>query len=135
MNTRYVTSLLLAVAGAFLVVASQAFTAGTTAWLAFAIGIGALVLAGVPAAFRERSPLGLALDGVLAVLAAWTIVASLVFAGSTVVWLSFAEGLGIAALAVGGLTLDHVRMLRLVRGEHRTVPTPWVDEQRTPTAA
>jgi hypothetical protein len=45
----------------------------------------------------------------------WAIVASLVFTGATVRWLSFAEGLGFVLLAVGGLTLNQVRYGRVAR--------------------
>ncbi len=89
MHARYVTSVLAGVAGGFVVVASQAFVPGTAAWLAFAIGVGFLVTTAIPGLFGDRGYVGLALDGVGAVLAIWTIVASLVFNGNVVKWLSF----------------------------------------------
>jgi hypothetical protein len=115
MHARYVTSVLGGVAGGFVLVASQVFASGTTAWLAFAIAVGLLVLTTVPVLFGDRGFVGLGLDGIGAVLAIWTIVASLVFAGDTVKWLSFGEGAGFAFLAVLGLTLNEVRMARMVR--------------------
>jgi hypothetical protein len=115
MHTRYITSALLALAGGFVVASSQAFASGTTAWLAFGIGIAALVLAAAPALFREKSPVALSVDGLGAVLAIWTIVASVVFHGDTVLWLSFAEGAGFFGLALASLTLDHVRLARSAR--------------------
>ncbi len=109
MHARFVQSSVLALAGGFVVVASQAFTSGTTAWLAFAIGVAALVLATAPALARTRDRT-LALDAVTGILAVWTIVASLVFSGTLVTWLSFAEGAGFVLLALAGLTLDHVAL-------------------------
>ena len=116
----------------FIVVASQAFSPSTTAWLAFAIGIGAVALAGVPFVAGARRGV-LALDGVIGVLAVWTIVASLVFAGSLVQWLSFGEGVGFVALALAGLTVDHVL---LSRSAHRglTSATETVPTVERPTA-
>jgi cation transport ATPase len=120
MHARFAQSSVLAVAGGFIVVASQAFTTAQTAWLAFAIGAGALVLAAVPvvAGVRDRA---LVLDGIIGLLAAWTIVASLIFAGSTVLWLSFGEGAALAALGLVGLTLDH---LALSRSAHAVAGVP-----------
>jgi hypothetical protein len=115
MHARYVTSILAGVAGGFVVVASQAFASGTTAWLAFGIGVGLLALAAIPVLFGDRGIVGWALDGVWGILAVWTIVASLVFSGSVVKWLSFGEGAGFVALAVLGLTLNQVRLARRLR--------------------
>jgi hypothetical protein len=39
-------------------------------------------------------------------------VASLIFTGDTVRWLSFSEAAGFVALAVAGLTLNQVRLAR-----------------------
>ena len=115
MHARFVQSSVLAVAGGFVVVASQAFSNATTAWLAFAIGAGAIVLAAVPLAAGIRGPV-LSFDGVIAAFGVWTVVASLAFTGTTVQWLSFGEGAVLAALAVIGLTLDHLVLSRSARG-------------------
>src|ERR1700683_5298914 len=110
MYTRYVSSVISGLLGGIVVVASQAFLSGTTAWLAFALGIGLLILAPLPALFGDRGMVGLALDGVSSLLAIWTIIASLVFSGDVVKWLSFGEGVGFVVLAVGSLTLNEVRL-------------------------
>jgi hypothetical protein len=136
-TTRFVSSLVLGVLGGFVVVASQVFAPATVAWLAFALGIVALALVGLPALAGERSIPVLAADTAVGLLAAWTIVASLVFAGSTVVWLSFAEALGLVGAALGGLILTYVRLYRA-----STVATGLdlrgaasLDSRRTPVAA
>ena len=110
MYARYVTSLVGGLFGGFVIVASQAFASGTTAWLAFAFGVGLLILAPLPALWGDRAIVGSALDVVSGLLAIWTIVASLVFSGDVVKWLSFGEGAGFVLLAVGGLTLNEVRL-------------------------
>jgi hypothetical protein len=112
MYARYVTSVISGLLGGLVVVASQAFLSGTTAWLAFALGVGLLILAPLPALFGDRGIVGWVLDGVTSLLAIWTIIASLVFSGDVVKWLSFGEGAGFVLLALGGLTLNEVRLAR-----------------------
>jgi hypothetical protein len=144
MHARYVTSVLAGLAGGFVVVASQVFVPGTAAWIAFGIGVGLLLAATVPVLFGDRGIVGLALDGIGAVLAIWTIVASLVFTGNVVKWLSFGEGAAFVALAVGGLTLNQVRLARRIASlapaaGQSTAPalasTPASDGVRTSVAA
>lgn len=114
MHARFLTALVLGPVGAFLVVASQVFASATTAWIAFGIGIGALVFATVPALFGDRSSYGLTLDVFLGLLAAWTIVASLVYTGSTLTWLALGEGAAFVAVSAAGLVLNEVRWSRTV---------------------
>lgn len=135
MHARFAQSSALVLAGAFLVVASQVFVPATTAWLAFAIGVGSLLAAAVPFALGARSRT-LALDGLLAVLAGWTVVASLIFAGTTVQWLSFAEGAAFAAVGVAGLAADHLLLTRQVRQLSATATPETVPAaERRPVAA
>jgi hypothetical protein len=145
MHARYVTSVLAGLAGGILVVFSQALATDATAWVAFGLGIVLMVLAAIPTLFRDRHIVGIGLDGLTAGLGAWTIVASLVFAGSTVEWLTFAEGVGFVLLSVLGLTLNQVLLARRV---YHAVPLPatgsapiasrvstGADEVRSPVAA
>lgn len=135
MHARFAQSSALVLAGAFLVVASQVFVPATTAWIAFAIGVGSLLAAAAPFALGTRSRT-LALDGLLAVLAGWTVVASLIFAGTTVQWLSFAEGAAFVAVAVAGLTADHLLLTREVRQLSATSAAGTVPAaERRPVAA
>jgi hypothetical protein len=119
MHTRFLTSVVAALAGGVLVASSLAFAAGTTAWLGFGIGLGLMVLSVVPALFGERRPFGLLLDGAAGALAIWTVIAGVVFSGDVVKWLSFGEGAAFVALAFGGLALNQVR---LARGSHIHTP-------------
>jgi hypothetical protein len=114
MHTRFVNAVITGVAGGFLVTASQAFVTGTTAWLAFAFGIGLLVAAAIPVVFGDRDRAGLVVDGVSGLLAVWTVVASVVFSGDVVKWLSFSEGAGFVLLALASLTVNQVRLTRRV---------------------
>ena len=93
--TRYLSNLALTIAAGFLVVAEFAFALSTAAWLTFALAIGFvaisgfMLIAGRQVAQRTIGALGL-------VIGAWTIVASLVFAPATVMWLGFASAVALA---------------------------------------
>lgn len=113
MNSRYVTNVALILGGAFLVVTSQAFGVSIFQWLM--LGIGALaVLASGAAVERSRGRVQRGLDGTIGLLGAWTIVASLVFAGSVVTWLGFASGATLFALGLIGLTFHELSTERVV---------------------
>jgi len=113
MNSRYLTNSALVLAGAFLVVASQAFGVSIFEWIMLGIGALAVVMAGA-AVLRSRGRVQRSLDGTIGVLGAWTVVASLVFAGATVTWLGFASGIGLVAIGLVGLTLHELSTERVV---------------------
>lgn len=123
MNSRYITNVSLAVAGGFLVVVSQVFAAPTFEWLMFGIGILAVLIGGA-VGLSSRGLTQRALDAATGVLGAWTIVASLVFAGSTMTALGFASGLAFVALALAGLTVHELLTERVVHSieVHATAP-------------
>ncbi len=136
MSIRYFSNLALALAAGFLVVATMAFSPAVAAALTFAIGIGATV-AGVFISLVRPTLAQRIVGGLVVPLGAWTIVASLVFAPATVVWLGFAAALGWVGLAVAGLTAHELGTERVVHSlevapqrERETAPTT-----RIPTAA
>ena len=76
MRIRYLSYLTLGVVAAFLVVATVAFDASTVVALAFGLGIAMLVVsAGLAVRYREDLP-SLVIGGGIAVVSAWTILAS-----------------------------------------------------------
>jgi hypothetical protein len=113
MSSRYLTNIGLAIMGGFLVVASQVWSPSVFMWLMFGGGVVAVTLA-ASIALRGRGLSQRALDGIIGVLGAWTIVASLVFGGTVVTWLGFASGAAFVALAVTGLTLHELITERVV---------------------
>jgi hypothetical protein len=117
MSIRYLYTIVLGVAAGFLVVATQAFAAPTVAWLTFAIAVGATTL-GMGMLFVGSGLVHRALAGAGVALGIWTVVASLVFAPATVVWLGFASALAFAGLALIGLTLHELRTERVVHSFH-----------------
>lgn len=115
MSSRYISNMLIAIAAAFVLVATQAFAPSTVGWIAFAVtGVGVLVLTAVTVLASGRGVIQRTLDGVVAALAVWTIVESLIFSGSLMVWLSFGAAAAIAALAVAGLTAHELSTERVV---------------------
>jgi hypothetical protein len=112
MSQRFISSLALALAGAVGVVSSQVFSAGVTGWVIFGISLGTLALLPVIQP-RERTSVQdvsvtMGLDAATALLALWSAVASVVYTGATLTWLSFAESAGFVLLGVAGLVVHEV---------------------------
>jgi peptidoglycan/LPS O-acetylase OafA/YrhL len=108
MKRYYPLTQLLAVAGAFVVVTTFAFSSSVATSIDFAVGIGVtiagLAIAAIAPSERRRAHVGLGLGS--AVVGAWTILVTLgIFSGSTQRWLDFAAGAAVAAagLAAGAL--------------------------------
>ena len=121
MNSRFVTNTTLAIAGGFLVATSFAFGVSTFMWLMLGIGILGVGLGGT-AALPDRGTGQRALDATIGLLGAWTIVASLVFAGSVVTWLGFASGAAFVVLAIAGLALHELKTERVVHSFELSTP-------------
>jgi hypothetical protein len=113
MSTRFIYNSLLALAAGFLIVATQAFVPGTVAWITFGIAAGVTV-AGLVTIPLRTGPIQRVLATLGVGLGIWTIVASLVFAPTTVVWLGFASAIAFVALAFGGLTAHELTTERIV---------------------
>jgi len=113
MNSRYLTNALLAVVGGFTVIASQVWVPATFMWLMFSAGVLAIIFSSA-IGLKGRGLVQRGLDGLTAILGAWTVVASLVFTGSVVTWLGFGSGAALAALAFIGLTLHELSTERVV---------------------
>ena len=105
---RFLSWLAIAAAAAFLVVVSVSFSLTTIGTLAFAISTGTLVVSAGIAVFDRRYVPSLVTAVVVAVISAWTIVASLIFSQSTVQNLALGASLAISGLAVVGLTAHEV---------------------------
>jgi hypothetical protein len=113
-SQRFISNLALGLAGAVVVVSSQAFSSNVTGWVTFGVSLGALALLAVVERERIGDRAQMALDGGVGLLAIWSVVASVIYNGRTLTWLSLAEGLGYVALAVAGLGLHEVEDERAV---------------------
>ena len=114
MSQRFISNVALAVAGAVVVVSTQAFASQTAGWVTFGVSLGALALLAIANRERAGERIEWVIDVEIAVLALWSAVASVVYSGSTLKWLSLAEGLAYVGLAVAGLIVHEVRTERVV---------------------
>jgi hypothetical protein len=113
-SQRFSSNLALALAGAVVVVSSQAFSSTVTGWLTFGVSLGALALLAVIERERIHDRAQRLLDLGIGVLAIWSAVASVIYNGRTLTWLSLAEGLAYVGLAIAGLGLHEVEDERAV---------------------
>ena len=114
MRIRFISWLAVGIAGAFLVVASTTFSRPDITALALGIGIGTLVVSlGIANRYRDSVPT-LVFGLLAAVVSAWTIVASQVFAETTVQNLTLASSLAISGLAILGLGAHELSTERVV---------------------
>lgn len=121
MISRFLTNITLSLLAAFLVVVSLVWAPATSMWIMLGVGIAAVAFASA-ALLPGRGLSQRVLDGAIGILGAWTIVASLVFAGSTVTWLAFASGVAFVGLATIGLVLHELSTERVVHSlEVRTL--------------
>lgn len=115
MSIRFISNMLLALAGGFVIVATQAFAPPVVAWIAFGVtGVGVLAVITATTLTPARGQIQRTLDAVAAVLAAWTIVETLVFAGMVMVWLTLGAAAAIVAVAVAGLVAHELSTERVV---------------------
>jgi len=96
-------------------VVTQAFAPPVVAWIAFGVtGVGVLLLIVATALAPGRGNAQRTLDAVAGVLAAWTIVETLVFSGMLMVWLTFGAAAAIVAVAAAGLIVHELSTERVV---------------------
>ncbi|HVW18823.1 MAG TPA: hypothetical protein VHB30_11300 [Solirubrobacteraceae bacterium] len=125
MRTHFISRLALLFLAGFLVVASQVWTGDTLQWL-FLGGGAAMIVVALADAIRE-SMAQRGLDGLIALLGAWTVVESLVFEGGDLKWWSFASGAALAGLAAIGLVIHEASTERVVHElsvRHEAMPSP-----------
>jgi signal transduction histidine kinase len=136
--TRFLSWLALGIAAAFLVDASIAFSQTAVAALAFAITIGTLVVSAGVAYYSRISVASVYTAVLIALISAWTIVASLVFSGSTVQHLALASSLAISGLTLVGLTtheFEHEQNVHSVKDSSTEMETSTGGEARLASAA
>jgi hypothetical protein len=112
MSTRFLSNVLLAMVAGFLVVATQAFAPAAVAWISFGIAV-AITVTGL-SMIASRMAVQRVVAALTALIGGWTIVASLVFAPATVVWLAFASALAVVGLGLIGLTAHELSTERVV---------------------
>jgi hypothetical protein len=130
MSQRFISNVVLAIAGAVVVVSSQAFSSSLTGWLTFGVSLGALALLAVVQRDRARGRIQSALDAATGALALWSAVASVVYTGTILTWLSFGEGIGFVVLAISGLVAHELSTERIVH-QFEAIPADARDGRRS----
>jgi hypothetical protein len=114
-SNRFISNMLLALAGGLVLVVTQAFGPPVVAWIAFGVtGVGVLLLMIATALAPGRGNVQRTLDAVAGVLAVWTIVETLVFSGMLMVWLTFGAAAAIVAVGAAGLIAHELSTERVV---------------------
>ena len=99
---RFISRLALLLMAGFLVEASQVWTGDTLQWLFFGAGVAMILAAAADAVYISATQR--ALDGLIVVLGASTVIGAFVFEAS-LRWWSFGAACALAALAGIGLAL------------------------------
>lgn len=113
LSPRYALNTTAVIAGGFIAVVAMAFSSSVAGWIGFGVftGIAVLGMAGAVFARRASAKAG---HGLLALVALWSLIASLVFSGTALTWLVFAGGVAAVAAAFGDLTAHELRAERVV---------------------
>ncbi len=134
-HNRFATSMLVATLGVFLAIVSRIWAPGTVEWIGVGVGAGAILIGLAAAAATARGMVERAIDALIVVLGAWTVVASLVYSGTTRLDLAFWSGVGLALLGACGL-IAHERTTERVVHElevtHRADVAAQAQAGRTP---
>lgn len=126
LSYRFVLDSLFILAGAFLVVASMAWSTNTAGWTAFGVSTGIAVLAAASAILTKRNAIKFG-HGLVALAALWSLVAALSFNGTALMWLVFADAIMTGVLALADLTAHEATTEKVV---HQLVVHDTTDQQR-----
>jgi hypothetical protein len=113
LSSRFLLDSLFVVAGAFLIVASMAWTANTAGWTAFGVSTGITVLAAASAVLGRKNARKLS-HGLLGLVALWSLIAALAFSGTALTWLVFADAIAVGVFALADLAVHEATTERIV---------------------
>ncbi|HUN33266.1 MAG TPA: hypothetical protein VMU95_14740 [Trebonia sp.] len=113
LSSRFLLDGLYVVAGAFLVVAATAWSAGTAGWTAFGVSVGVAIIAAASATLATKSAQRFG-HGLIALVAGWSLIAALIFSGSLLTWFVFADAIAVGVLALADLAVHEASTERVV---------------------
>lgn len=113
LSSRFALDNTAVLAGGFLAVSAMAFSAHTAGWLGFGVSTAVAVIAGLGATFARRTGQKTG-HGLLALVGLWSLIAALVFSGTALTWLVFADALGLVVAALADLTAHELTTERVV---------------------
>jgi hypothetical protein len=126
LSYRFVLDNLFILAGAFLVVASMAWSTNKAGWTAFGVSTGIAVLAAASAVLTKRNAIKFG-HGLVALAALWSLVAALSFNGTALMWLVFADAIMTGVFALADLTAHEATTEKVV---HQLVVHDTTGQQR-----
>jgi hypothetical protein len=112
MRVHFVSRMTLLIGAAFLAFASQAWSGDTLQWI-FVAG-GALMIVVALADMVRDNVEQRAIDALVVLLGAWTVVEAFAFGGNNLQWWSFASAAALAGLATLGLIAHETSTERVV---------------------
>ncbi|MDA8323123.1 MAG: hypothetical protein M0030_25400 [Actinomycetota bacterium] len=104
LSKRFGLDILFVVGAAFLVAAAMAFSTPVLGWVGFGVFTGLTVIAAASAIMTRRSGQKIG-HGIIGAVGLWALIAALVFSGPVMMWLVFADAIGIGVLALADLTV------------------------------
>jgi hypothetical protein len=113
LSSRFLVDGLYVIAGAFLVVAAMAWSAGTAGWTAFGVSVGVAVIAAASATLASKTAQRFS-HGVIALVAGWSLIAALIFSGSLLTWFVFGDAIALGVLALADLAWHEASTERVV---------------------
>jgi len=106
----------VAISGAFLAIERFAFAPTTAVWIAFGMAVAAVLFslaAALVALLRDNQTFS-GVSALSALVAAWTVIATRVFATPTAMWLVFGGGIVLLTLSLRALALHEATVERVV---------------------
>ena len=113
LSARFMLDSLFVVVGGFLAVASMAWSAGTAGWMAFGMSTGVAAIAAVSAALAKKTGHRVG-HSVIVLVGLWSLFAALVFSGSALTWLVFADAIAVGVLGLADLAMHEATSERIV---------------------
>jgi hypothetical protein len=113
LSPRYALDTTVVLGGGFLAVSAMAFSAPVAGWLGFGVSTGVAVIAALGATLARRNSQKFG-HGLLALVGLWSLIAALVFSGTALTWLVFANAVALVVFASGDLTAHELTTERVV---------------------
>ena len=107
LSSRFALDILFVIGGAFLAVAAMSFSAPVAGWIAFGVSTGFAVLAAASLVTARKAG-HWAGHATIGLVALWSLVAALVFSGTVLTWLVFADAIALGIVAIGDLTANEI---------------------------
>lgn len=124
MSTRYLSNAVIALLAGVVVVLSMGLSSATAiGWVAFGVAIAVIGISLLVQLDTHRGVVQRVLDAGAVAAGGTLLAASVVFGGTTVIWLAFGLALGLVGVAFGGMTVHEIETWRTM---HRLGRLHWL---------